>query len=208
MIYSQKFLDCVAFTLGEEGGAVNDPRDPGGDTAEGGITEAIWKSWCDRTPGHAGRPLSSCKREDALAIYYSLYWETHDLEQVSQPWAAVIFDACINLAWGAGVKLAQFAAKTAGVYGGPLDGRMSPLFIKAINAAPQAALIAAYMRGGYHVAKTEACFLNGSVNRVKALKALVMKEISAPPAPPAETVEHGTVTADADGRQHVAFSKE
>lgn len=202
MTYSQKFLDCATFTLGEEGGAVNDPRDPGGNTAEGGITEPTWQTWC-AIVGTPGRPLSSCTRADELAIYEALYWAPHRLEEVCTPWAAAIFDACINLAWGAGVKLAQFAARTAGAYGGTVDGVMSTEFITAINAAPQAALVAAYMRGGYHVAKTAPAFYNGCVNRVKALKDLIVKELSAPVL----STVHGTITTDATGAEHATFKR-
>ena len=69
---ADNFDACLAFTLREEGGYVDDPADPGGATNMG-ITLATYRQWSDDAE------LGSTQVQDmtartARAIYRSLYW--------------------------------------------------------------------------------------------------------------------------------------
>src|SRR5437868_13590654 len=65
------FDTCLAFTLREEGGYVDDPADPGGATNMG-ITLATYQEWSD--PNLAEIQVNDLTLRTARAIYRSLYW--------------------------------------------------------------------------------------------------------------------------------------
>lgn len=63
-LINTKFMDAVEFTLKNEGGYVNHPNDPGGET-NFGITKRSYP-YLD---------ISKIKKEDAINIYYKDFWE-------------------------------------------------------------------------------------------------------------------------------------
>jgi lysozyme family protein len=68
-----RFDICLAFTLREEGGYVDDPADPGGATNMG-ITLATYREWCD-DPHLGDLQVKDMTPKTARAIYRSLYWD-------------------------------------------------------------------------------------------------------------------------------------
>jgi lysozyme family protein len=66
------FDACLAFTLREEGGYVDDPADPGGATNMG-ITLATYRQWADN-PALGPTQVQDMTARTARAIYRSLYW--------------------------------------------------------------------------------------------------------------------------------------
>ena len=66
------FDACLAFTLGEEGGYVDDPADPGGATNMG-ITLATYRQWSDNSALGAAQVPDLAMRT-ARAVYRALYW--------------------------------------------------------------------------------------------------------------------------------------
>ncbi|MBV8336397.1 MAG: hypothetical protein JO358_13330 [Alphaproteobacteria bacterium] len=63
---------CLAFTLREEGGYVDDPADPGGATNMG-ITLATYREWSD-DPDLGAFQVKDLTLKTARAIYRALYW--------------------------------------------------------------------------------------------------------------------------------------
>ena len=74
---SQRFADCVALVLRDEGGNDDDPRDPGGRTSRG-ITEREWDVWRQT---HLGLPADvwQAPQDQILAIYHESYWSPSEL---------------------------------------------------------------------------------------------------------------------------------
>src|SRR5215213_8289929 len=66
------FDTCVAFTLREEGGYVDDPADPGGATNMG-ITLATLRAWTHE-PALGPVQVRGMSRAEAAAIYRAMYW--------------------------------------------------------------------------------------------------------------------------------------
>ena len=101
-----KFEDAIDTVLQNEGGYVNDPNDPGGETNYG-----ISK----RTYPHVD--IKNLTLEDAKAIYRRDFWKFDGV--VSQPVATKLFDAYVNMGHQA-IKLAQRLVDVAedGWYGG------------------------------------------------------------------------------------------
>lgn len=109
-------------TLGFEGGYVNDPADPGGETKYG-ISK---RSYPDLD-------IASLAIDDAKRIYRRDYWERLKLDQVrSGRIAAEIFDTAVN----AGRRAAALIAQRALNYLGEKleeDGVCGPVTIAAVN---------------------------------------------------------------------------
>ena len=83
---SDNFERCFVFVLRHEGGYVNDPRDPGGETKYG-ISKRAY-------------PLLNIKNlsiEDAKMIYRKDYWDRAGCGALEWPMCLVHFDSCVNL---------------------------------------------------------------------------------------------------------------
>src|SRR5438045_2687647 len=65
------FDACLAFTLREEGGYVDDPADPGGATNMG-ITLVTYRQWSEN-PNLGSAQVQDMTARTARAIYRSLY---------------------------------------------------------------------------------------------------------------------------------------
>ena len=70
-----------------EGGHVNDPRDPGGDTAAGGLTEKVARAY-----GYRG-PMSSMPAAEVERIAKAEYWDMLRLDEI----AAISEDVAFEL---------------------------------------------------------------------------------------------------------------
>ena len=64
--------ECLEFTLREEGGYVDDSRDPGGATNMG-ITLATYRAWCNDPQADAAE-LQALSLSTVTCIYGSNYW--------------------------------------------------------------------------------------------------------------------------------------
>lgn len=80
------FRRCLQFVLQWEGGYVNDPDDPGGET-KWGISK---KSYPDLD-------IKNLTPMQALEIYSRDYWDALDCDSYSLPNAIVIFDSGVNV---------------------------------------------------------------------------------------------------------------
>lgn len=109
------FERAFAIVVGEEGGYVNDPRDPGGET-KFGITKR----------DHPERDIFALTLDDAREIYRSGYWDEAKCDQFAWPLCAYVFDAAVNQDPEVALKLLQ---KTVGV---KQDGSWGPTSAKRL----------------------------------------------------------------------------
>lgn len=100
--------------LKSEGGYVNHPDDPGGET-NWGVTVAT-----ARAAGYSGS-MRSMTREQAIEIYRKLYWKP--VEAMGLPYALQfqVFDATVNHGLRNAVSILQRAL------GVPVDGQFGPV---------------------------------------------------------------------------------
>lgn len=112
-----------------EGGYVNDPNDPGGETIYG-ITRRdhpdLWEK---------GRPTL----EQAKERYRQQYWDPVKAEQIPWPLAFFVFDTAVNQGVGTAVRLLQKAAGTV------QDGVLGQNSLRAINQADQVELCSMFL---------------------------------------------------------------
>jgi lysozyme family protein len=127
MKYSAEFESAFERTLGEEGGYVSDPDDPGGETKYG-ISRAAYPS----------ENIKALSVERAKEIYYRDYWQSLGLDLLRGDTAAEIFDTAVNMGAATAVTIAQ---ETANYLGATLavDGQMGYLTATALNrlASPE-----------------------------------------------------------------------
>lgn len=122
MGFPRAFDHAFQDTLGLEGGYVNHPDDPGGETKYG-ITK---RSYPDVD-------IAALTVEDARAIYYRDFWRPLMLDQVlDDQVAAEIFDTAVNMGRGRAVKIAQRACNFLGS-SLAVDGAMGPKTLAAID---------------------------------------------------------------------------
>ena len=109
------FDRAVTFTLRYEGGYVNDPRDPGGETNFGISKRA-----------YPGENIASLTLDRARSIYRRDYWDRNRCGDLPPHMGACVFDAAVN--GGDPVYWLQAAV------GASVDGAIGPRTIAAANA--------------------------------------------------------------------------
>ena len=117
---------CMDFVLREEGGYVNDPRDPGGET-KFGISRR----------SHPKVDIKALTRADAVALYTANEWRALACAALPAGLDLVAFDAGVNSGIGRGARWLQQALTV------PTDGRIGPVTLAAARAAPPLPVIAA-----------------------------------------------------------------
>jgi lysozyme family protein len=138
---------AIPVILKHEGGWVNNPADPGGET-NFGISMLMVKRE-GMTPAQLGIPdfnpgsMKLMKVEAAKDIYRKLFWDKPGYDRINDQLVATkIFDCAVNCGPGRAHKMAQKAANRLGA-GLGVDGNLGPLSIAAINACDPAQFLQA-----------------------------------------------------------------
>ena len=120
------FDQAVGFVLKDqiEGGYVNDPRDPGGET-NFGISK--------RSYPHVN--IRDLTREDAVAIYKRDYWDACKCEELPPEIAVAVFDCAVNQGAGIAIRLLQKALRVTS------DGIIGPKTMAAARKADAMELV-------------------------------------------------------------------
>lgn len=118
--------------LGHEGGYVNNPKDPGGET-NWGITIAV-----ARANGYPGS-MRAMPRETAVAIYRKLYWDTIRGDQLPPAVAFQVFDAGVNHGVARASQWLQECVGTA------KDGKIGPATLAAVAKFKESSLTFAFL---------------------------------------------------------------
>jgi lysozyme family protein len=148
--------------LAHEGGYVNHPNDPGGET-QWGI--------CKRS--YPNINIKTLTRAEAIEIYRKDFWNRVSGEQLPAEVAFQVFDAAVNHGIGNAVRWIQKAAGVAD------DGHLGPLSLAAIKAADPADLVLlfnAIRLRFYAKLSTFSTFGRGWVNRVAGNLELAAKD--------------------------------
>ena len=123
-----KFDICVAFTLREEGGYVDEPADPGGATNMW-ITLATYREWSD-DPRLGDVQVKDLTLKTARAIYRSLYWNPLRADALPPGVDLSVFDTGVNAGIWRSARLLQHAL---GFTGEEVDGAIGPETLAAAN---------------------------------------------------------------------------
>lgn len=115
------FSDAFERLIGHEGGYVNHPDDPGGET-NWGITKRT-----ARESGYTGS-MRDLTRDVAKDIYYDAYWMRARCDEFDGAIAFQVFDAAVNHGIGNAIRFLQRAAGVAD------DGAVGPVTMTAVKS--------------------------------------------------------------------------
>ena len=152
------FKECLDLVLKSEGGWVNNPADPGGETNLG-VTKRVWEEYV----GHPVESLKKLTKEDVAPLYEQKYWRPCYGEVLPRGLDFVVFSMGVNAGPGRSVKLLQSSI------GCVLDGVIGPKTRELISASNSATLIAKFSesrREYYRALKTFPIFGKGWLTRV------------------------------------------
>ena len=116
-----KFDEIIEVVLEHEGGYVNDPKDPGGETNYGIAKRS-----------HPGVDIKNLTKEGAKEIYKEVYWDKNKVESLPEDLWHIYFDCCVNMGKSRAVKTLQQAANAKGA-GLKVDGGLGPKTIGALK---------------------------------------------------------------------------
>ena len=115
-----KFDDIIEVVLHHEGGYVNDPKDPGGETNFGIAKRS-----------HPDVDIKNLTKEGAKEIYKEVYWDGNKVDDLPKELKHIYFDMCVNQGKGRAVKILQQAANAKGA-NLKVDGGLGPMTLRAI----------------------------------------------------------------------------
>lgn len=119
------FRSAVNFVIEEEGGYVNNPDDPGGETKYG-ISKRQYPDL----------DIASLTKDDAAGIYYRDYWSR--LPKLPEPLDFLVFDCAVNCGVGRAIRLLQLAVGAAD------DGLWGPKSQRALEQHQSSHLVVNY----------------------------------------------------------------
>jgi lysozyme family protein len=125
------FDQCIDLVIGHEGGYVNDPDDPGGET-NWGISKRAYRKV----------DIKNLTKEDAKAIYKKDYWDNFKVGKLPPNLRYIYFDMCINMGSRNAGKVLQRAAnaKNPALAKIKIDGMVGPNTIKAVKRVEKSRL--------------------------------------------------------------------
>lgn len=118
------WLPCFSLILRNEGGFVNNPKDPGGATNLG-CTKAVWEQY-------VGHPVTiddikALTPADVEPLYKTKYWDTIMGDDLPHGVDYAVFDFAINSGAGKAAKTLQ------SVLGVNTDGQIGPATLRALE---------------------------------------------------------------------------
>lgn len=118
------FDQLIERILGHEGGYVNHPKDPGGET-----------NWGIAKRSYPNVNIRALTREQAIAIYRRDFWDRVQGDKLPPAFAFQALDAAVNHGIGNAVRWMQRAAGVAD------DGVIGPVTLAAIKRAYSSDLV-------------------------------------------------------------------
>ncbi|KUR80901.1 glycoside hydrolase family 108 protein [Novosphingobium sp. FSW06-99] len=119
------FADALPVVLTEEGGFVDDPRDPGG-TTDLGITAAVWASWSGEPATEA--VMHSLTPEKVTPLYKAWFWDKVAGEKLPDGLNLCVFDFAVNGGVSRAAKMLQQ------IVGASQDGMIGPGTLVQVGA--------------------------------------------------------------------------
>jgi lysozyme family protein len=122
------FDQCFDKLISHEGGYVNDPRDPGGET-KFGISKRAYPQ----------ADIKNLTLGAAKEIYKRDYWDRAQCDKLPPSVAYVLFDAAVNSGIGQAIRFLQRAVNVAD------DGVIGPMTIAAVTRLDAESICARYI---------------------------------------------------------------
>ena len=173
---AQNFKHCLEIILHHEGGYVNHPKDPGGETNLG-VTKKVYDAYCKKN-GLRPKDMKSLEVSDVAPIYKAEYWDRVKGDHLPSGLDLCVFDFGVNAGTG---RAAKFLQKMIGT---TPDGGIGPMTLKAVDEYVERNglenTIKRYQGGRqayYESLSTFATFGRGWTRRVEETTQMAMKLI-------------------------------
>ena len=114
------FNKCLTLILHHEGGYVNHPRDPGGETNLG-VTKRVYEEW------GGTKDMKELTVEDVAPIYEKNYWGRAKCDHLPAGLDLAVFDWSVNSGTGRAVKKLQKMIGTVA------DGGIGPNTLRTLD---------------------------------------------------------------------------
>lgn len=111
--------------LHHEGGYVNHPKDPGGETNMG-VTKRVYEEWCMENDLHQ-KDMKELTFEDVAPIYRKNYWDRVRADSLPSGLDLCVFDFAVNAGSGRSAKYLQ------SLIGTTVDGGIGPMTLQAVE---------------------------------------------------------------------------
>jgi lysozyme family protein len=115
-----EFERALANVLVHEGGYVNNPKDPGGETNRG-ITKRVYDAY-RKLRGLPAQSVKLISAAEVSEIYRAQYWSKVGGDSLPAGISYVVFDGAVNSGVAQSVKWMQKALAALGLYKGVVDG--------------------------------------------------------------------------------------
>ena len=111
---------CLEMILHHEGGYVNHPKDPGGETNLG-VTKRVYEEWGGE------KDMADLLVEDVAPIYQKNYWDRCKCDDLPSGLDLCVFDFAVNAGPSRSAKFLQRLIGTT------VDGGIGPNTLKAVH---------------------------------------------------------------------------
>ena len=116
----ENFEKCLEMLLHHEGGYVNHPRDPGGETNLG-VTKRVYEEW------GGTKDMRDLTQEDVAPIYEKNYWGRAKCDHLPSGLDLAVFDWAVNSGVGRAAKKLQT------MIGTEADGGIGPNTLRTLD---------------------------------------------------------------------------
>ena len=117
---AENYQKCLDMILHHEGGYVNHPKDPGGETNLG-VTKRVYEEW------GGTKDMKDLEVEDVAPIYRKNYWDRTKADELPSGLDLCVFDFGVNAGTGRAAKYLQRLIGTVA------DGGIGPNTLKALD---------------------------------------------------------------------------
>ena len=128
----QNFEECMARLLDHEGGYVNHPSDPGGETNLG-VTRAVYEQYAGRQVMDG--EMQGLTHDDVYPIYKENYWDRVRGDELPSGVDWSVFD------WGVNSGTSRSAKALQRIVGVEQDGGIGPMTLQAVAEMEEAEII-------------------------------------------------------------------
>lgn len=118
---TDNWTECLKIILHHEGGYVNHPKDPGGETNLG-VTKRVYEEF------GGTKSMKDLTIEDVTPIYKKNYWDRVKGDSLPSGLDLCVFDFGVNAGTGRAAKYLQ------NMIGATPDGGIGPMTLKAVDA--------------------------------------------------------------------------
>lgn len=121
---AENYEECLKMILHHEGGYVNHPKDPGGETNLG-VTKRVYAEWCMKE-GYNVKDMKDLEVKDVAPIYRKNYWDRIKADELPSGLDLCVFDFGVNAGTGRAAKYLQ------NLIGTVADGGIGPNTLRAL----------------------------------------------------------------------------